>query len=136
MYDDKDICIYHIGSFIFDNVILEEELNRLSMSNIGELKVLVYSNEGPIRHFHLKSSSSNWETCIELLKPKYFHHGKNNKILNSKQCRELDDFMRSPCSFNENQTNWEMALSLWNIGNRKYISKVSDYEQPDYIKLS
>ena len=45
MYDDKDICIYHIGSFIFDNVILEEELNRLSMSNIGELKVLVYSNE-------------------------------------------------------------------------------------------
>ena len=137
MYNHQEAEFYEIGSLeSTDSILLiEDAIGRRSFSKLGELKILVYTNEGTIPHFHLKSSSSNWETCIELLKPKYFHYGKKNKVLNSKQCRELDDFMRSPNKIYDILSNWKACLFLWSIGNNYSIIITKDIKYPGYIDI-
>lgn len=92
-----------------------------------------------IPHFHYKDSVgwSTFHTCICIESATYFHHDGKEDVLNSKQRRELQEFMESPISLNRYKekfsNNWELVCFLWNLNNSNV--EVSDCEQPDYTLL-
>lgn len=92
-----------------------------------------------IPHFHYKDSVgwSKFHTCICIESATYFYNDGKGYVLNSKQRRELQEFMESPISLNRYKekfsNNWELVCFLWNLNNSNV--KVGDCEQPDYTKL-
>ena len=94
--DYRDECI--IGIIDFTDVLNEQEVQgtkRLDLGNqIGQCKVEVYSGEGDIPHFHIIGDNSNFGTCIRIYSPEYFLHEKYKDILNNKQCKALNKWMK------------------------------------------
>jgi hypothetical protein len=108
---------------------------------IGELEVYVNTNDaGNIPHFRLRDSD-DWDkfhTCIKILSPEYFLHEGKEDILNSKQRKELQEFMESKVSVkrytNKFQNNWELVCFLWDMNNSN-ISIPDNAEMPNYLEL-
>lgn len=102
---------------------------------LGDCKIYVYSNEGPIPHFHLISESNNFEACICIFEPIYFDHGSKTGTLNSNQRKLLNEWMSSVITdYGVNATNWQMLIFAWRMNNGdKYIPK--NPKQPDYTQM-
>ena len=58
---------------------------------------------------------------ISLIKPEYLEHtnydGKDNWVLNSKERKELIDFMNKPSKVHKGLTNWQTTLVQYNFDN-------------------
>ena len=137
---------YTIGSIddFVTNEIEEVTISTNEISKVGVVKISVYGGEGPVPHFHIEGK--DFSCCVCIFDNRYFDHGIHQDILNTKQLKELDRFMRDKSSINEKLTNWEAAKFIWeaaNIENNDDISMVLRYKleyknktkQPDYTKI-
>lgn len=117
-----------------EELLYEDCVGRINFSNnIGECKIYVYSNEGTIPHFHI-ISKNNQESCICIYEPLYFNHGSKVMRLNSKQRKELDNWLNQLSDVNRSNTNWDIIDIAWKIGNGyEYVPK--NAEKPNYKNL-
>lgn len=118
----------------------QEERYLMEMANIGSIDnklvaIIRMNDPGNIPHFHIVDKATlgrDFHTCIKIETPEYFHHEGKEDILNSKQRKNLNDFLK-----NKNElgvTNWKYLVTTWNINNSsKNVDK--DITQPDYTKL-
>lgn len=119
----------------------EEFLHELSPGDItftklGFCSIDVYPNEGQIPHFHIKSKSENWETCIEIYRSKYFTHGSKIGKLNGKQSRLLNEWLQKPNIDYGNISNWKLIHNFWrDQGNPMKNVPKNIIKQPDYTKI-
>ena len=122
---------------------LSDERKQLNeMARVGffdDYEVYVHTNDpGHIPHFHLRDSATQgkiFETCIELKRNKYFHHGYHQGVLNSKERKVLAKFMES---VNEHigKTNYEVTCILWNMNNSDYNIDLHEVTTiPDYTNI-
>lgn len=123
-----DFTEFFIGNIVFNP------------KSIGECKVEVYPNEGPIPHFHIFKPDHSFETCICIYSANYFAHGgKYRDTLNSKQCKQLNEWLelQNYNNFAFSITNWEAIVFAWGLGNPK--CKSPNYQkvkmQPDYTRM-
>lgn len=118
----------------------QEERYLMEMANIGSIDnklvaIIRMNDPGNIPHFHIVDKATlgrDFHTCIKIETPEYFHHEGKEDVLNSKQRKNLNDFLK-----NKNEldvTNWKYLVTTWNINNsNKNVDK--DIVQPDYTKL-
>lgn len=118
----------------------QEERYLMEMANIGSIDnklvaIIRMNDPGNIPHFHIVDKATlgrDFHTCIGIETPEYFHHEGKEDVLNSKQRKNLNDFLK-----NKNElgvTNWKYLVTTWNINNsNKKVDK--DITQPDYTKL-
>lgn len=96
-----------------------------------------YGREGPVAHFHLlkgNPDSPRWETCIKLSSAEYFHHDGKEGILNSKQKKQLIEFLNTANEDLPQITNWQSVVVAWNQNNPRWrIDR--DTPLPDYSLL-
>ena len=104
-------------------------------------EIYVNTNDGGNNaHFHYRKKN-NWDefhTCIMIEEAEYFHHDGKEDVLNSKQRKLLDEFLRSKVTIaryaDKFVNNWELICFLWDINNSdKMIPE--DTEMPDYRQL-
>lgn len=118
--------------------------NIEGMSRVGYtsgLEIYVNTDDGGnLPHFHMRDKTdwNKFHTCILIEQPKYFlHEGKEN-ILNSKQRKELVEFMESQPSLTKYAgkfaTNWELICFLWDMNNSA-VNISDDATMPDYRQL-
>lgn len=112
------------------------EMARIGItSNDYEIYINV-DDTGIKPHFHYRKVN-DWHafhTCIMIEKPDYFHHGNKQDILNSKQKKELIEFLNSKSKNKRYESNWEYLVSMWNDNNSDVIIDES-MEIPDYKQL-
>lgn len=125
-----------IGEINFEDYLNEDSIGDLNLGkSIGSCKVYVYSNEGTIPHFHLFNKDKSFECCICIYEPLYFNHGFKTGILNSKQCRILNEWLEQPNIHMNKITNWELIDTLWRTGNGiKYCKKSAT--KPFYTNMT
>jgi hypothetical protein len=108
---------------------------------IDEYEIYVNTDDGgAIPHFHyrLENEWDKFHTCICIETSEYFHHNNKQNILNSKQKKSLDQFMKSAVQISKYadkfSNNWQLVCFLWDLNNSNVeISKKA--KQPDYTKL-
>lgn len=122
--------------------IYEHEIYGMSrVGYIGELEVYVNTDDaGNLPHFHLRDSS-DWDrfhTCILIERAEYFLHQGKEDILNSKQRKELQEFMESPVLLKKYKhmvaTNWDLICLLWDLNN-SHVTISEDAIMPNYLML-
>lgn len=120
-------------------LILQEMSVRVG--NVIGGKYLVYVNtddSGNIPHFHIVDTNSRGEefhTCVKIDNPEYFHHGNKTDTFNTRQLKELNNFLASPFEKSKfHGTNWEYIVMIWNMNNSSTVIE-DDASQPDYTKL-
>ena len=123
-----------VGTIVFDDVLTEDEIisskGRYNPSGIGECKIEVYSGEGDVPHFHIFSTNKSFNTCVCIYSPNYFAHGdKYSGKFNSKQLKQLDEWLNSPNSEEEKINNWKVIKDSWESMNPS--CKFPDYKKTD-----
>lgn len=97
-----------------------DEMARVGFIN-GALEVYVWTDDaGKIPHVHVRDTNSNgdeFETCVKLQENDYFLHGHYTDTMNNKQRKEFDAFMRAKPSTPKYNTNYELAVEMWNLNN-------------------
>lgn len=108
----------------------------------GDLEVYVNTDDGgKIPHFHLRDKTdwNKFHTCIEILRPKYFHHEGKEDVLNTSERKELQKFIESPVRLKKYasmfENNWQLICFLWDMNNSD-ITVPDDATMPDYTQLS
>lgn len=113
-----------------------------SMARIGKFTcnstfdVRVYSDEGPIPHFHIVNTQTGEEGCVRITEPKYFSHGTKEMKLTSKQKKKLIEYLSTPSKFEEDygKTPYELIWEEWNRNDPD--NRISKPESmPDYNSL-
>ncbi len=139
----KDVDFIRIGTIDFENetfLVREEQFqskNRFVSKNIGECIIDVYANEGPIPHFHIYNKDKSFEACIRIYENLYFSHGgKYTSKFNSKQCRQLNEYLKSKYSKGPiKSTVWEAIAFFWDtISSYDYPNKCTT--QPHYEAMN
>ena len=144
IHNDKNRSTIGVIDNFISEITTEANVGRIGITKIGKVAINVYGGEGPVPHFHIEGK--DFSCCVCIFDNRYFDHGIHQDILNTKQLKELDSFMRDKSSLNEKLTNWEAAKFIWeaaNIENNDDISMVLRYnveyknktKQPDYTKL-
>ena len=105
-----------------------------AMSRIGYIdpstEARIYTDDsGQIPHMHIYGDKL--DCCVKLDSPKYFPHGHHKSKLNSKQVKELVDFLKSKNPVTK-KTNWKTTIMLWNLNNSSVILP-DDTKMPDYL---
>lgn len=116
-----------------------KRLYLTEMARVGEFnnfKVSVYECEGLISHFHIYKGNlkkPEFHSCIRIDINEYFLHGNKLDILNSKQRKDLMEWLLSN---NEDLdvSNYTAIIILWNMNNRK-LKLNKDREIPNYLEL-
>ena len=135
-----------IGTIVFDDVLTEDEIiskkGRYNPTGLGECKIEVYNGEGDMPHFHLFRIDKSFECCICIYSPHYFAHGgKYKDQLNSKQRKQLDDWLDSSTKTLPQINNWSLIKSFWEtmnpmckfpdsrkVANKPYYRNMTDYK--------
>lgn len=126
-------------------VIRSSLQNIEAMARVGftsdKYEVYVNTNDGgKIPHFHYRDANdwSKFHTCIRIDRPEYFHHEGKSDVLNSKQKKALQKFMKSKVSLDRYKdkfsNNWELICFMWDINNSD-IQIDDNTQQPNYINL-
>lgn len=139
---DPDVLT--LGTIIFTDIVNEKEIRgingRYNPKSIGECKIEVYDGEGDIPHFHLSNNDKSFESCICIYSANYFSHGgKYTDKLNSKQCKELDKWLKESAKVSiGNLTNWQTIIVLWDTMNPdcKFPSYRKVATQPNYNNMT
>ncbi len=125
-------------------IVKNEKQNIYGMARAGyidNLEIYVNTNDGGnIPHFHIRNTKewNKFHTCIKIETAEYFHHTGKEDILNSKQRKELANFMKSNVQIdryrNNFTNNYELICFLWDINNS--TAMIDDNTvMPDYTKL-
>lgn len=124
------------------NTELNEDTRPLNeMARVGNIYektycVCVYDGERRIAHFHIFTGPAkypDWETCIQFLKPEYFHHSGKEGTLDSGKKKDLIKFMNKMHK-GLAVTNWQYAVTLWNDNNPQWEIDANT-PMPDYLLL-
>lgn len=107
----------------------------------GVYEVFVNTNDaGNIPHFHFRDAV-DWDkfhACIKIESAEYFAHDGKDSVLNTKQKKYLEKFMREKVSISKYaakfSNNWELVCFLWDMNNSNRLIS-DDIVQPDYRKL-
>lgn len=104
-------------------------------------EIYINTNDGGnIAHFHYRKKH-NWKefhTCIKIESAGYFHHTGKEDVLNSKQRKELAEFLAAPVALakykNRFDNNWELICFLWDLNNSDKMID-DNVTMPDYREL-
>ena len=80
------------------------EVGKLELSDIGEVIMYVYENDGLVPHFHIVND--NFETAICILHPLYYDIHKIDTLTDI-QIDELIEY------FNSDKEKWIMLRAFW-----------------------
>ena len=138
-----------VGEFSIDydeNDLLLEDRKIADIIKSGKktlnYQIYVYSNEGPVPHFHLietteKDRDKKTDCCICIFEAKYFDHGSHVSALNNKELKILDSFLRS--KNNTNTSYWQSIVLFWDYSNPDNAKKYPQFRlstiQPDYTHM-
>lgn len=120
------------------------DIEGMAQVGLVDDKYEVYVNTddgGNIPHFHyrLKNNWKKFHTCIRITSAEYFHHTGKESILNSKQLKDLIQFLNSSISLDQYNDkfndNYELIVFMWNINNSAMLVD-SNTRMPDYSKLN
>jgi hypothetical protein len=121
---------------------LHEQELLLEMARVGffsDFEVWIRTDDpGNIPHFHVWDRNSKgglFHTCVKIESPEYFHHTGKEDVFNSKQKKELIEFLNAkPLKAKWHPTNWDFIITLWNANNS---NTEVDEKQPisDYTTL-
>lgn len=108
------------------------------MGSFGKLYIIIFSNDpGYIPHFHILNhpnpKKATFKCCLKIETPEYFMHGDYKNILNSKQVKQLIEFLKSERF--PNITRWQYMVAAWNDNNSKH-SIPDNMPMPDYSTLN
>lgn len=120
-----------------DDITGEVKEHLLEMSEIGRLdkyKIQVFSNEGPIPHFHFYHPATQLKGCIKINEPEYFFHGKYTDVLPENVVQELNAWLNKPYKRFPQITNYEQIRLAWSENNVDYEIPL-EFTKPDYSKL-
>lgn len=114
-----------------------ENLELNEMARVGylnnKLEIYVNTNDGGnIPHFHIRDISTKgnvFHTCVQIEHNIYFHHTGKENILNSKERKLLNDFLKSNDKYGE--LNWKVLIKEWNRNNSNIEVDINT-PQPDY----
>lgn len=114
-----------------------EEMARIGF--IDNLEVLIWTDDpGNIPHFHIRDISTKGEKfhcCVRIDRPEYFKHTGKEDSLNSKQKKNLINFLNSTSKLGGIEIkNWDKVVMYWNDNNSNLILP-DDLEMPDYNLL-
>lgn len=126
--------------------LVNETINLIQKQNLTEMarigftddgfEVYVNTNDGGNKpHFHYRTKNDwKFHSCIRIDTLEYFEHeGKEGK-LNSKQRKELVNFLNSISEDDESKTNWQVLIIEWNRNNSsKKVDK--NLQMPNYLNL-
>lgn len=91
----------------------------------GKFEIYIMTNDpGSVPHFHIRDAAmqgNEFETCIRIDTNQYFFHGKYKGVLNSKQRKDLAEFMEGPCKLGKYQNNYELSVDMWNLNNNSDV---------------
>ena len=127
----ENLQIYNDGTFKDYT-----EMARIGFTNDNYEIYINTDDPGKTAHFHYRKAK-DWKafhTCIQIEKAKYFHHGNKQDVLNSKQKKELVNFLQAESKNKRFKTNWEYLVSMWNDNNSDVIID-ENIEMPDYNLL-
>lgn len=114
------------------------EMARVGFTSDNVFEVYVHTDDsGKIPHFHVwdaETKGDKFHTCIRIDSPAYFHHTGKEGVLNSKEKKNLVQFLKSSCKNKKFDTNWELLVFMWNLNNSD-VEIDSMQEMPDYLKL-
>ena len=78
------------------------EMARIGEFVCGDLFLInVHSGEGNVPHFHIINSQTREEGCIKIESAEYFSHGLKIMELNSKEKKELQNFLETISPYEE-----------------------------------
>lgn len=114
--------------------ILKARHSIYAMARIGyidpQTEARIYTDDpGKIPHMHIKGE--DLDCCVRLGKPDYFPHGHHRSKLNSRQIRQLVQFLKSTNTVTKT-SNWETAIMFWNMNNSDVIVDETE-KMPDYL---
>ena len=124
--------------------VVTDDKNLMEYARVGfindAMEVYVMTDDpGHIPHFHLrdvKTRGEEFDTCIEITKPKYFLHGHHNDTLNAKGKKALAEFMEAKCPNSKYENNYELTVDMWNLNNSSInVSYERGQEIPNYRNL-
>jgi hypothetical protein len=113
----------------------------LEMAQVGTFAgytCSVYGKEGSLPYFHFYTKDKKISGCIRLDAPDYFVHGKHKAKLNSKEKKQLIEWLQSKETpfkkFTDVLTVWEYICILWNENNLDAPMDLN-IKMPDYSQL-
>lgn len=122
----------------YQNIPQVEELSEMAAcGNTNGLYIVIFTNDGGwIPHFHVFNNQnpkkSTIDVCLKIETPEYFKHDHHVDILNSKQIKQIIDFLNSERK--PGITWWEHLIEIWNDNNSN--SEIpEDLNMPDYTTL-
>ena len=98
------------------------EMTRIGEFVCGDLFLInVYSGEENVLHFHIINNQTREEGCIKIESAEYFSHGSKIMELNSKEKKELQNFLEtiSPYEEDDGKTYYMLIWEEWNRNNRE-----------------
>jgi len=124
-----------IGIINFDDILNEDSIGKnFNVKRYGPCEIIVYTTEGNIPHFHIVSNDNKFKCCVRIYENRYFSHGDNKGKLNSKECKELDKWLRQQHDTSKYgiMTNWNKIESIWRNAHNNIPPTL---DQPDYRKI-
>lgn len=114
-----------------------EGMSRIGF--IGNYEIYINTDDsGDIPHFHYRLRD-DWEvfhTCIEITRPRYFHHYGKENILSSHQQKDLQKFLSAKANVKGfSGTNWDLTVSLWNLNNSIEENTLNASQQDELQKF-
>lgn len=107
-------------------VMNEDYLMEMAIINPKLCKTLpikvaiLQGGEGPIPHLHVTSNDGKLNTCVKLLEPEYFEHGKYKGKMNKEQKKLFIRVMEEVCGYDSDDeglarslTGYQYAVKLW-----------------------
>lgn len=115
------------------------EYARVGFMDNG-LEVYVMTDDpGHIPHFHLRdiaTKGQEFDTCIEIMRNKYFIHGHHMSKLNGRGKKMLAEFMEAKCPNTKYENNYELTVDMWNMNNSSMnVEYVKGQPIPNYREL-
>lgn len=113
---------------------LENKVHLTEMAKVGHFGdyiIEMFSNEGPIPHFHFVNvHNKQVKGCIYLTKNKYFMHGCYTATLNSKERKLLVEFLNQKAN---GISKYKDLCIKWNWTNSDYQFEAK--EIPNYLEI-
>ena len=102
--------------YLMEMAIINPKLCRTLPIKVAILQ----GGEGPTPHLHIMSNDGKLDTCVKLLEPEYFEHGKHKGKMTKQQKELFIKVMLEPCSYDSTPdglaiklNGYQTAVKLW-----------------------
>ena len=122
----------------FDEYIEQDMILEMArVGFMGQYEIYVHTDDpGYVPHVHIRDTATKghkFETCVKLKSNEYFLHGKYTDTMNSTMRKNFAEFMESRCVIDRYDTNYELAVDMWNLNNSKESVVIPRDENGDII---